>query len=523
MPNPDGTPTEDEMRRVFGNLASAAQANQNANPTSLVDTTQGTHMGLSPTGDFRNSPTLRTQDQLFGDLSQQQAANQAAALRANEYTAFQNQRLSAANAAGGVAGQTVQGDQGYGALGLEGAKYQTDTSLKGTQLNDASSQAWADRQNAALQQGMGAEMGGQTQGLNIQSTALAGRESQWASANQTHGIDTGNATQAGIADANRQQAYIAGGINAAGTVMGALSDEREKTNITPLGGMMAGNGVKPLASQAPQVAAAPIPSKADADAAQRSATGAAAGGIAGSVAGGALGSLAGPVGSMVGGAVGNMAGKALGKVFSDIRSKTNVRPLSYAGPRYFPGDNLNLPAPDRPALDTDAFSQLSSLADKYGAAGVAGDQKSAAQYAKADPKKVERRFARDNSHPILSEGDALLADSARNAPGSAYEYKEPTAPGAKPGTQVGPMAQDLAAHPVTRGIVDKDPQTGKLFVDGSRAALTGLAQNHAQQNHIDELSARINELEDMLPAALKRKKGDERPTEFRPSQSFGGL
>lgn len=558
--------------------------------------------------------------------TQQEAANQAAALRANEFTAYQQQRLAAMNTAGGIAGQTVQGDQNYGQLGLAGAQYATDTALKGTQLNDASAQAWADRQNAALQQGMGAEMGAQTQGLNINATALAGRESQWASANQTHGIDTGNATQAGIADANRQQAYVAGGLSAAGTVLGALSDEREKNIIQPLG-TLGGNGVKPLASQAPpQAAPEPIPSKAAADDAQKSATGSAVGGAAGSVVGGvAGGAVAGPVGAAIGGTLGNIAGKALGKVFSDIRSKTNVRPLSDAdAARYEPGDDLNAPPPDR-----DAYSALSALADKYGAGGVADSPKQVKSYAQgladrlgvpleeksygqrladrlglettvlrpeqeagfrkwlktnnvrdldhpdshydyrgaylagegrgADsghftdrfkqhghptfstqsqystgPKdggdwigddylpsapqgasdRTARRFARDESHPILSEGDALLADSARNAPGSMYEYKDPTAPGAAPGVQTGPMAQDLAAHPVTRGMVGKDARTGKLFVDGARAATVGLAQNHAQQNQLDVLNNRIAELEGML----KRKPGDERATNFKPKQ-----
>jgi hypothetical protein len=70
-------------------------------------------------------------------------------------------------------------------------------------------------------------------------------------------------------------------------------------------------------------------------------------------------------------------------------------------------------------------------------------------------------------------------------------------------------------------MVGKDQHTGKLFVDGSRAALTGLAQNHAQQNHIDALGARIGELEDMLTGSIKRKPGDERATGF--STSTGGF
>ncbi|HYQ03722.1 MAG TPA: hypothetical protein VER96_33845 [Polyangiaceae bacterium] len=625
-------------------------------------------------------------------LTQQQANSQAAELRANEYTAFQNQRLNALNAAGGLtnqrdaqqlsalnaagglsnqigaqqlsalnsagglSSQIVGGDQSYGQLGLAGAQYQTDTALKGTQLNDAASQAWADRQAVALQQGMGAEMGSQTQQLNVNASALAGRENEYASANQTYAAEKGFAQAAAIADANRQQAYTAAALNAGGTVIGALSDERTKTNITPLGGSMNGNDVKPLPSQSngSVFGATPVkmgPTQGELDAqkkdARNEAIGSGAGKAVGGVAGGAIG---GPIGAIAGSVLGGIAGKALGKVFSDVRSKTNIRPLD-PEPRTAAGGGLGPNGEylrgdygaGRRELDRDAFGELNALAQKYGAGGIASNPKQVKSYGaqladklglpfereamsadaverrygleqndrgevtrlkpeqeagfrqwlktnnvrdldhpdshydyrgaylagegrgadsghftdrfkqhghptfstqsqySAGPKdggdwvgetylpeapqgadaRTERRFARDESHPILSEGDALLADSARNAPGSTYEYKDPEAPGAKPGMQTGPMAQDLAAHPLTRGMVGKDARTGKLFVDGPRAALTGLAQNHAQQNHIDALGARIDELEQLLPASLKRKKGDERATSF--ATSTGGL
>jgi len=82
----------------------------------------------------------------------------------------------------------VGSDLSRATTSLAGTQYQTDTALKGTQLNDATSQAWAAQQQAAQQQGLGAEMGAGTQDLNINASALAGRESQWASATQTHGI-----------------------------------------------------------------------------------------------------------------------------------------------------------------------------------------------------------------------------------------------------------------------------------------------------------------------------------------------
>jgi len=516
-------------------------------------------------------------------LTQQGANAQAAELRANENTAFQAQRLSAMGQAGNVAGQVVTGDQGTGQLGLAGAQYATNTALQGTQLNDATSQAWAQQQMAGQQAGLGAEMGAQTQQLNLNATALAGRESEWASANQTHGIDTGNATQAGIADANRQQAYTGAALSGAAGVIAATSDERYKTNIQPL----SNQGPAPLPNQAPAQSTDSLgPSKASQDSAAHAAEGSAIGGTAGSVAGGVIGSaVGGPVGGVLGSMAGNFAGKALGKLASDIRAKDNIQPLSYtrgaplvdsdgedplmhyARLRGIPVDYDDADEPQQPAAtqrdphnpsrlissyqpisdasrgaggSKSAYHALLSIADQHGLS-TAADQKDVAKYAKIPADKIPKaddgtnsmtgtgpdaskalgaglsaagqsltsgppsarayqRFARDNSHPILSEGDALLADSARNAPGSIYQYKDPK-DGA--GTYVGPMAQDLAAHPVTRGAVTAEPGTGKLQVNGARLATVNTAQNHAQQNQLDALDAKLAELEGLLKGSSK--------------------
>jgi len=436
--------------------------------------------------------------------TQQSANSQMAELRANENTAFQNQRLQALNAAGGVAGQTVAADQGYGALGLQGAQYQTDTALKGTQLNDTTAQAWAAQQQAAAAQAQGAEQSAQTQAMNINAQALAGRESEHSAAFQKIALERGEVAAQQAAQANLVNAAISGGA----TVAAAVSDERAKVNIVPLGGPIAGNDIKPIQVAQPKVPppmpAAPAgPNKEEREAEKAGKTGGTVGTVGGGVIGGAFG---GPLGALAGSAIGGLAGKALGKVFSDVRSKSNVEPLSKAA---------------------GAYGDLQGLAEKYGSAGVAVDPKSVARYADQTPRqaaqargeRVQERFSRDDSHPILSEGDALLADSARNAPPSAYDYKDPSMPGAKPGRQVGPMAQDLAAHPVTRGIVDSDPNTGLLRVDGSRAATVGLAQNHSQQNQLDALGGEIARLENML----KRKGGDSKATSFRRDQTAGGL
>lgn len=414
-------------------------------------------------------------------VTQQTAAAQMAELRANEYTAYQNQKLNALNAGGGLASQIAGTDQSYGQLGLQGAQYQSDTALKGTQLNDATAQNWATQQGNAYQQGLAAEMGAQTQKLNVNSTALTGRENEYASANSTYATEKGLAQAAAIADANRTQAYTGAGLSTAGTVIGALSDERSKQNITPLGVPMAmpsaSNGsVAGTASQGPSAA-----QQADAaDKAQGQSIGKGAGGLVGGAVGGPLGAVAGSwIGSKLGGLLG-----------SDIRSKDNIQPL---------GSSIDYGA---------------EMARKYGAQGFADSPQAVARYADATPKQLSRE-AKLNK-PILSAGDALLADSARAVPGSRYEYKDASEPGAKAGPQVGPMAQDLAANPLTRGTVIERPN-GKLAVDAPRLTLYNTAQQHAQQNQTDALSARLGELETLL----RRKPGDERATSFQPST--GGL
>lgn len=485
-------------------------------------------------------------------LTQQASNNQLAALRAQENTAYQGQRLQALGGAGTIAGQTVQMDQGTAAAGLAGAQYSTNLALQGTQLNDASSQAWAAQRQAAQQQGLAAEMGAQTQGLNINSTALTGRENADAASTQQYAVKNGMALNASIADANRTQAYVGAGLSTAGTVLGAVSDERFKTNILPL----SGGTVAPLPSQSGgSVMATPAAQGSDAQRAddQKKAMGS----TVGKVGGGAIGAaVAGPIG----GVVGSVIGGALGKALSDVRNKTNLRSLSgeddgsgreYAvrdphNPSQFissyqsisdashqaHGVPLSRPTYDGPkrALDTanpyqagaprqldqaNPYEQLQALAQKYGAAGVAEQPKAVAQYAESKPtEKALQRFSRDTSHPILSSGDALLADSARSAPPSMYEYKDKR-DGA--GVYTGPMAQDLARHPVTQGAVGEDPATGKLYVDGARASMVGLAQNHSQQKQLDTLDAKIAELQGLL----KRKPGDERATSF--PTSTGGL
>lgn len=461
-------------------LQQATNANQ---ATALAMARSGRGMGGSAAG-MRQAIAQNA-------VTQQNANAQGAELMANENTAYQGQRLSALGQAGSVAGQTVGADQGTAASGLAGAQYQTNTTMQGTQLNDASAQAWANQQLNATQQGLGAESYGQTQGLNIDASALAGRESQWASLNQNHATDAGVSTQAGIADANRQQAYIGAGLAAAGTVIGAVAGGPAGAVAGGAGGAAVGTAVSDVRAKTNIVPLSELASKA------------------------------------LGGAGSSLLGRPQNYAYRQTpHGQTDPSlPLdaAYAPPSSGPAMVRN---PNNPSQLISAYAPISAAsrgahgssaapasqwATEVGkpedpwaalqrlspgtpvATSATGVDKYASEAApKAD--KVTQRFARDDSHPILSAGDSLLADTARRIPGSVYQYIDP-ADGA--GTYVGPMAQDLAANPVTSSTVVQQP-SGKLGVDTGRLSTVNTATNHAQQNQLDALDARIQSLTDLL-------------------------
>jgi hypothetical protein len=74
----------------------------------------------------------------------------------------------------------------------------------------------------------------------------------------------------------------------------------------------------------------------------------------------------------------------------------------------------------------------------------------------------------------------------RGSPGYSYQYKDPSAPGAAPGTHVGPMAQDLERSPATAGTVVTGPD-GMKRVDTGRLALVNTAAIADQQDDIQAM------------------------------------
>jgi hypothetical protein len=83
-----------------------------------------------------------------------------------------------------------------------------------------------------------------------------------------------------------------------------------------------------------------------------------------------------------------------------------------------------------------------------------------------------------------SSGPAAL-ETVRGAPAYSYRYKDPSAPGAKPGRMVGPMAQDLERGPLGDSLVMDTPQ-GKM-VDSGRMTMVTASAVAEQQKQLDAL------------------------------------
>lgn len=105
------------------------------------------------------------------------------------------------------------------------------------------------------------------------------------------------------------------------------------------------------------------------------------------------------------------------------------------------------------------------------------------------------------------EGQLAAARGAspdfRQSPNYAYTYKDPSIPGAAPGPQVGPMAQDL--EKAGSQSVMNTP-TGKM-VDPSRLAMETAGAVGEQQARQDDLERQFAELEAMLKAPKRRAAG----------------
>ena len=93
-----------------------------------------------------------------------------------------------------------------------------------------------------------------------------------------------------------------------------------------------------------------------------------------------------------------------------------------------------------------------------------------------------------------------MADANRAMVPSSYSYKPGfESPGQAPGeTNVGPMAQNMAADPIARNAVVQDPETGLLALDKEKSLKLVMGSAASLQEQNDAQEARIRELEDSI-------------------------
>lgn len=93
--------------------------------------------------------------------------------------------------------------------------------------------------------------------------------------------------------------------------------------------------------------------------------------------------------------------------------------------------------------------------------------------------------------------DPVTDQFAQGLAPSAYEYKPEFRGGGmgSPGTKVGPMAQNMAANPVTATAVRRDPRTGLLAIDGADGLKVALAAGGSNAAKIQQIEQRLAELQ----------------------------
>ena len=155
---------------------------------------------------------------------------------------------------------------------------------------------------------------------------------------------------------------------------------------------------------------------------------------------------------------------------SDVTAKRNISPLSYG----MQGPSFEIPMQHDPATERQKAAAFDKMQAQIGA-----------QYA-----------------GLMSQGPAVrdpaTAQFAQGLAPSTYQYRDGI-PGASPGMKMGPMAQNMAANPITGTAVRQMPN-GMLGIDnkdGLKVALGGVG--HLAQNQ-QVTDARIAQLEQQLRA-----------------------
>ncbi len=121
------------------------------------------------------------------------------------------------------------------------------------------------------------------------------------------------------------------------------------------------------------------------------------------------------------------------------------------------------------------------------------------------PAATEGVAKRPVDYGALDAAQSAPPPDFSKAPAYSYTYKDPTMPGAAPGRQVGPMAQDLE-RAGSQSVMDT--QQGKM-VDPARLTMENSSAIGEQQDALEEQRARQRDLERQLAELAEALKADD--------------
>lgn len=158
--------------------------------------------------------------------------------------------------------------------------------------------------------------------------------------------------------------------------------------------------------------------------------------------------------------------------------------------------------------DTRAKQDAHELRIKQARASAWEDGQRSARSDMQDPRMAKAQAMLDamgeQRAGLMAQGpsvrDPLTDQFAQGLAPSAYDYKEGI-PGATAGRKVGPMAQNMAANPVTGTAVRQDPRTGLLGIDhkdGLKVALAASGHLAQKQQATDAEVAKLRAIAEQM-------------------------
>jgi hypothetical protein len=200
---------------------------------------------------------------------------------------------------------------------------------------------------------------------------------------------------------------------------------------------------------------------------------------------------------------------------SDVTAKQNIQPLGSGGGQASAWDEGHRAAlEDMKKLAAKSPQELKSYGDHPLAAAVRemkagawdegrGSQGGGLQQPSEDPRMAKAREMIDQNDAqkawLLGNGasvgnDRVTEQFAQGLAPSSFDYT----PGmGTPGHKVGPMAQNMAANPVTGSAVRRNPQNGLLAIDGNdglKVALGGVGHLAQKQTALEAELANLRRM-----------------------------